>query len=279
MKKNGFLSSALLYGMLALFLIVITSTLAVLGTRKLAMDKLKEKALNGSEVISNIIDANGVITDLSLATSSSGEIAYMYSFGNQIYISKGNKMISAPSSIKSADIDFRPTGEIAVMYAYEDQIRFDSEVITPNDVVKSLSMDIDSSGTENYMYASGSKIYMHTYGASGASVNAVGTVGNLSMAISSSNNVQYFYSYGNNLHISDGTVINAAGDITDLDVAMGGGNTIYYIYSCGNTVYMSNGTVMTAPSEVGSVAITADAVGNLTYMYSVGDKIYTNMSS
>ncbi len=45
MKKNGFISSALLYGMLALFLVVTMGTLAVLGNRKLAMDKMKEQAL------------------------------------------------------------------------------------------------------------------------------------------------------------------------------------------------------------------------------------------
>jgi len=46
MKKNGFISSALLYGMLALFLVIMTSTLAILGNQKLSMDKLKENALN-----------------------------------------------------------------------------------------------------------------------------------------------------------------------------------------------------------------------------------------
>lgn len=47
MKQNGFISSALLYGMLALFLVIMTSTLAILGNQKLGMDKLKENALNG----------------------------------------------------------------------------------------------------------------------------------------------------------------------------------------------------------------------------------------
>ncbi|MCI9110372.1 MAG: LamG domain-containing protein [Bacilli bacterium] len=47
MKQNGFISSALLYGMLALFLVIMTSTLAILANQKLGMDKIKEKALNG----------------------------------------------------------------------------------------------------------------------------------------------------------------------------------------------------------------------------------------
>ncbi len=46
MKKNGFISSSLLYGMLALFLVIMTSTLAILGNKKLGMDKIKENALN-----------------------------------------------------------------------------------------------------------------------------------------------------------------------------------------------------------------------------------------
>ncbi len=49
MKQNGFISSALLYGMLALFLVIMTSTLAILGNQKLGMDKLKENALNDIE--------------------------------------------------------------------------------------------------------------------------------------------------------------------------------------------------------------------------------------
>lgn len=46
MEKNGFIASALLYSMLALFLVLIISTLAILGNRKLGMDKIKGDALN-----------------------------------------------------------------------------------------------------------------------------------------------------------------------------------------------------------------------------------------
>ncbi len=49
MKEKGFISSALLYGMLALFLVIMMSTLAILGNRKLSMDKLKENALTNVE--------------------------------------------------------------------------------------------------------------------------------------------------------------------------------------------------------------------------------------
>ena len=46
MQKNGFISSALLYGMLTLFLVVMMGTLAVLGNRKMAMDKLKAERID-----------------------------------------------------------------------------------------------------------------------------------------------------------------------------------------------------------------------------------------
>ena len=46
MNEKGFIASALLYGMLTLFLVIMISTLYVLGNNKLAMDRMKEKALN-----------------------------------------------------------------------------------------------------------------------------------------------------------------------------------------------------------------------------------------
>lgn len=46
MEKNGFIASALLYSILALFLVLIISTLAILGNRKLGMDKIKSDAIN-----------------------------------------------------------------------------------------------------------------------------------------------------------------------------------------------------------------------------------------
>ena len=44
-KQNGFIASALLYGMLALFLVLMLSTLYILANNKMSMDKLKEEAL------------------------------------------------------------------------------------------------------------------------------------------------------------------------------------------------------------------------------------------
>ena len=51
MKKNGFITSALLYGILSLFLILILGTVSILANRKLANDKIKESVLNDVQKI------------------------------------------------------------------------------------------------------------------------------------------------------------------------------------------------------------------------------------
>lgn len=49
MNQKGFVTSALLYGILSLFLVLILGTLSVISNRKLANDRLKESALNDVE--------------------------------------------------------------------------------------------------------------------------------------------------------------------------------------------------------------------------------------
>ena len=46
MNNKGFVTSALLYGILSLFLILILGTLSIITNRKIASDRLKESALN-----------------------------------------------------------------------------------------------------------------------------------------------------------------------------------------------------------------------------------------
>lgn len=46
MKKNGFVTSALLYGILSLFLLLILGTISIIGSRKLTNDKIKQSALD-----------------------------------------------------------------------------------------------------------------------------------------------------------------------------------------------------------------------------------------
>ena len=52
MKKNGFVTSALLYGILSLFIVLLLSTVAIIGNRKLASDKIKQSALDDVQNLS-----------------------------------------------------------------------------------------------------------------------------------------------------------------------------------------------------------------------------------
>lgn len=49
MNSKGFVASALLYGILSLFLVLILGTLSIVSERRLASDRLKESALNDVE--------------------------------------------------------------------------------------------------------------------------------------------------------------------------------------------------------------------------------------
>lgn len=52
MKKNGFVTSALLYGILSLFLVLVLGTISILANRKLDNDKIKESALDDVQRLS-----------------------------------------------------------------------------------------------------------------------------------------------------------------------------------------------------------------------------------
>lgn len=51
MNKKGFVTSALLYGVLSLFLVLILGTVAIVGNRKITSDKIKQSALDDVQVL------------------------------------------------------------------------------------------------------------------------------------------------------------------------------------------------------------------------------------
>lgn len=51
MNNKGFITSALLYGILSLFLVLILGTVSILGNRKIANDKIKESALDDVQTL------------------------------------------------------------------------------------------------------------------------------------------------------------------------------------------------------------------------------------
>ena len=52
MNKKGFVTSALLYGILSLFLVLIMGTVAIVGNRKITNDKVKQSALDDVQALS-----------------------------------------------------------------------------------------------------------------------------------------------------------------------------------------------------------------------------------
>lgn len=61
MKKNGFITSALLYGMLALFLVLMLGSLAILSNRKLSMDKLKEASIADTKAGDEVVETESAL--------------------------------------------------------------------------------------------------------------------------------------------------------------------------------------------------------------------------
>lgn len=76
MNKKGFITSALLYGILSLFLILILGTISILGNRKLSNDKIKESALDDVQNLTTnpacfttSLNSNGSLTITGYDTS------------------------------------------------------------------------------------------------------------------------------------------------------------------------------------------------------------------
>lgn len=83
MNKKGFITSALLYGILSLFLILILGTVSILGNRKLSNDKIKESALDDVQILTT----NPNCFDTTLAPSGNITITgYLDSCEKTVFI-------------------------------------------------------------------------------------------------------------------------------------------------------------------------------------------------
>lgn len=87
MKKNGFVTSALLYGILSLFLLLILGSLTIMTNRKLTDDQIRRSALD---------DVQNITTDLTCFTV----------VGNTItgYSSSCEKTVFIPESVYGVNI-------------------------------------------------------------------------------------------------------------------------------------------------------------------------------
>ena len=74
MNKKGFVTSALLYGILSVYIVLVVGTVSIIGNRKLATDKIKQSALDDVQNIetnANCFEFNaekGMITKYRTAT-------------------------------------------------------------------------------------------------------------------------------------------------------------------------------------------------------------------
>ena len=136
MNNKGFVTSALLYGILSLFLVLILGTLSVISSRKLASDRLKESALND---VQNLKTKESCFTiDNTVCSITS----YDESCGNVIFIDKKN--------IKQCDLKkIGPAAftNISNGYVYiKSNIEIDENAFEGNTNVTFITVNI---GTEN----------------------------------------------------------------------------------------------------------------------------------
>ena len=88
MSEKGFVASALLYGILSLFLVLILGTLSVISSRKLASDRLKESALIDVEDLKT--DENCFVFNIDETENTCTITGYNSNCGNLVYIDQKN---------------------------------------------------------------------------------------------------------------------------------------------------------------------------------------------
>ncbi len=93
MNKKGFITSALLYGILSLFLVLVLGTVSILGNRKLANDKIKESAIDDAQVLST--DPTCFISEIN----SRGNLTITG------YDSSCDKTVFIPESLNGGTVD------------------------------------------------------------------------------------------------------------------------------------------------------------------------------
>ena len=93
MNKKGFITSALLYGILSLFLLLVLGTVSILGNRKLANDKIKESALD---------DVQNLTTNPTCFTTASNSRGNLTITG---YNASCDKTVFIPEALNGRTVD------------------------------------------------------------------------------------------------------------------------------------------------------------------------------
>lgn len=132
--NRGFISSALLYGILVIFLVIMLSTIAILGSRKLSIDKLKENALENSDESYSANNNVYAWYDTGIAPKTIDENKYSWTdqngksnatiYGENIYdITSNPKKINLNNSYIDTGIklvDIAPSFTISMVISLEE---------------------------------------------------------------------------------------------------------------------------------------------------------------
>lgn len=146
MKEKGFITSALLYGILSLFFILILGTLSAVSSRKLSINRLKESALIDVEKLKT----SESCFDINKGGTTCSINSYHSECGSTIFINRNNisscetkKIIIKNDSVKG----------ISNGYVYikgkKDEIEIEQNAFIGNDNVTFITsgLDTDKDGT------------------------------------------------------------------------------------------------------------------------------------
>ena len=136
MNKKGFVTSALLYGILSLFLVLMLGTLSVISSRKLASDRLKESAIDDVQDLKTNYDCFTIERNSNTCTIKS---YFDNTCGKTIAIDLNNfincdKLIIGNDSIKNVSRgyiyikskiinSYEPSGIVIEDNAFKDNIK------------------------------------------------------------------------------------------------------------------------------------------------------------
>lgn len=147
MNEKGFVTSALLYGILSLFLVLILGTLSVITSRKLASDRLKESALND---VQNLRTSESCFTiDSSTCTITGYD---QEKCGKTVFIDKNNIKQCELNKIGPSSFQNISNGYVYI----KSNIDIDNNAFAGNTYITFITVNI---GTENDGKTNGGEVW------------------------------------------------------------------------------------------------------------------------
>ena len=134
MKQKGFVTSALLYGILSLFLVLILGTISIIGNRKIANDKIKQSALDDVQNLTtdescfNFDAVTGIITGYHIENTECTKTVFIpeeiggtkvTKIGPEAFANKNNENlinVTIKNDIKIANTAFKGNDNILFIF-------------------------------------------------------------------------------------------------------------------------------------------------------------------